>query len=131
MATETAPAQHAGRVNPEDAYWSAPTPGVADGGLWSTPPPASELGSSQPYPAPEPGYLGRGYQGPPRSTLPPADWRPAKVVEPAPPRRLPPQDHAALDEDEARARTVTRGIALVTAALLVVILCALCGRALW
>lgn len=63
---------------------------------------------------------------------PPAGgWRPQHVVEPAPPRRLPPQDHAAIDSDEARARTLTYGIAILAGAVLVVLLCAVCGRVLF
>jgi len=58
-----------------------------------------------------------GYQGPPRTT--------------APPRRLPDQNHAAIDDDEARARTLTRGLAMVAGALLLVVACSLCGRILF
>ena len=72
-----------------------------------------------------------GYQGPPSSNAPPADWRPPQVYQPAPPRRLPDQDHAAIDDDEARARTLTRGLAMVAGALLLVVLCSLCGRTLF
>jgi hypothetical protein len=72
-----------------------------------------------------------GYEGPPRSTAPPADWRPPQVYQPAPPRRLPDQDHAAIDDDEARARTLTRGLAMVAGALLLVVACSLCGRILF
>jgi hypothetical protein len=72
-----------------------------------------------------------GYEGPPRTTAPPAGWRPPQVVQPAPPRRLPEQDHAAIDEDESRARTLTRGLAMVAGALLLVVLCSLCGRLLF
>jgi hypothetical protein len=50
------------------------------------------------------------------------------VVEPAPPRQLPAQNHAALDADEQRARRVTRAVALLAAGVLVVLVCALCGR---
>ena len=72
-----------------------------------------------------------GYQGPPPTTAPPADWRPPQVYQPAPPRRLPDQNHAAIDDDEARARTLTRGLAMVAGALLLVVACSLCGRILF
>lgn len=69
-----------------------------------------------------------GYQGPPRMTPPPFGWRPQVIVEVPPPRRLPSQDHAAIDDEEARARTVTYGIAAIAAALILVLLCAVAGR---
>jgi hypothetical protein len=61
---------------------------------------------------------------------PPAGWRPPYIVEPAPPRWLPSQDHERLDQDEARARTLTQGIAIVAAAIMVILMCAICGRVL-
>jgi hypothetical protein len=70
------------------------------------------------------------YHGPPPTTPPPAGWRPAHIVEPPPPRHLPAQDHARIDDEEARARTLTRGVGLVVAAVLVIVLCVLCGRTL-
>jgi hypothetical protein len=89
---------------------------TVDDGQWRQP------GDSGPQP---------GYQGPPRSTAPPAGWRPPAVYQPAPPRRLPDQDHATIDDEEARARTLTRGLAMVAGALLLVVMCALCGRILF
>jgi hypothetical protein len=71
------------------------------------------------------------YHGPPMSAPPPAGWRPPHVVEPAPPRRLPEQDHAAIDEQEARARTLSLGFAIVAGAVMVIVLCAVCGRTLF
>ncbi len=50
------------------------------------------------------------------------------IVVPGPPRVLPVQNHSLIDEEEARARTLTRAIAVVVAAILVVLLCAVCGR---
>jgi hypothetical protein len=41
------------------------------------------------------------------------------------------QDHRRLDDEEARARTLTMGLGLVAGALLVILLCAVCGRALF
>jgi hypothetical protein len=92
---------------------------VADDARWQQP------GGAQPGGRPQ------GYQGPPPTIAPPAGWSPPQVVQPAPPRSLPRQDHAAIDEDEARARTLTRGLAMVAGALLLVLLCSLCGRALF
>ena len=71
------------------------------------------------------------YHGPPVSSVPPAGWRPSHIVEPAPPRQLPAQDHAAIDDQEARARTLTLGIALVAAAIVAILLFAICGRSLF
>jgi hypothetical protein len=71
------------------------------------------------------------YAGPPPSAPPPPGWRPELVVQPSPPRPLPPQDHADLDAREQSARTLTYGIGLVAGAILLIVLCALCGRALF
>ncbi len=62
---------------------------------------------------------------------PPADWRPPYIVEPAPPRWLPTQDYERLAEDEARARTLTQGIGVVAAAVMVLLMCAICGRVMF
>jgi hypothetical protein len=51
--------------------------------------------------------------------------------EPAPPRELPPQDHAELDTAEQSARTVTYGIGMVAGAILLIVMCALCSRVLF
>jgi hypothetical protein len=61
-------------------------------------------------------------------TPPPARWHPPHHTEPAPPRRLPTQDHDRIDTEEAQARTLTHGIALVAAAAMIVLTCLLCGR---
>lgn len=71
------------------------------------------------------------YAGPPPNTPPPTGWRPEFVVQPAAPRTLPGQDHADLDAQEQSARTVTYGIGLVAGAILLIVLCTLCGRALF
>jgi hypothetical protein len=97
-------------VQPDDQYWR----GQAD-----TP-------ASTPAQRPDPEYA-----GPPTMTPPPPAWQPQRIVEPAPPRRLPPQDHAAIDADEARARTLTYGVGILAGAVLVILLCALCGRLLF
>jgi hypothetical protein len=68
------------------------------------------------------------YAGPPTMSPPPAGWHPPHLVEPAAPRLLPAQDHARMDADEARARTVTFIMGMVGAVVFVVMLCALCAR---
>jgi hypothetical protein len=80
---------------------------------------------------PDENVSGYAYQGPPPMTPPPAGWRPPHIVQPVPPRNLPRQDHGAIDEQEARARTLTQGMAMVAGAILLIVLCALCGRALF
>ena len=64
-------------------------------------------------------------------TPPPAGWRPQRVVEVPPARRLPAQNHAELDDEEARARVFTLGLGAITGAILLVVVCALLGRALF
>jgi hypothetical protein len=59
---------------------------------------------------------------------PPTGWRPPNVVEPAPPRTLPNQDHGRIDEDEAAARTLTHGVGILVGAILLIVFCALCAR---
>jgi len=53
------------------------------------------------------------------------------VVQPPPPRRLPPQDEQSLDEAERSARTVTYGIGMIAGAVLLVVVCTLCSRVLF
>lgn len=69
-----------------------------------------------------------GYTGPPKATPPPKGWKVPEVVAVAPPRELPPQRHAAIDAAEARARTFSQGLAMLTAALLFVVLVVLVVR---
>ena len=64
-------------------------------------------------------------------TPPPSGWRPIHIVEPAAPRNLPVQDHDAIDADEARARAMTYGIGVLAGVALVILLCAVCGRAIF
>ncbi|WP_438941325.1 hypothetical protein [Micromonospora craterilacus] len=52
-------------------------------------------------------------------------------LRPAPPRRLPPQDMVALDAQEQRAQRVTWSVGAVAAAVLLVLVCLLCTRALF
>jgi hypothetical protein len=49
-------------------------------------------------------------------------------VQAPPPRQLPAQDLAALEADERGARTVTYGVGLLAAAVLIVVMCLLCSR---
>jgi hypothetical protein len=70
----------------------------------------------------------RRYEGPPSNTPPPAQWRPRRVVHPAAPRRLPPQDHAAIDAEEEQARSLTRLLGWVGGGALLLVLLLLCGR---
>ncbi|MFJ1538074.1 hypothetical protein ACIODS_05975 [Micromonospora chalcea] len=72
-----------------------------------------------------------GYAGPPPSTPPPPGWRPPVHVQPAPPRRLPPQDMAAMDQAEQRAQRLTYGVGAVVAVVLVLLTCLLCSRLLF
>ncbi|GIJ25812.1 hypothetical protein Vqi01_09740 [Micromonospora qiuiae] len=51
-------------------------------------------------------------------------------LRPNPPRQLPPQDMTALDAEEQRAQRVTWAVGLVAAAVLLLLVCLLCSRAL-
>lgn len=53
------------------------------------------------------------------------------MVHAAPPRQLPAQDLPALEAEEGSARTLTYGIGMVAAAVLVVVTCLLCSRVLF
>ncbi|MFY1689737.1 hypothetical protein [Plantactinospora sp. WMMB782] len=104
----------------DDAFWRRPTGPPADA-------PESGTGSTTPPPArPE-----IHYPGPPPSTTPPPGWRPPLHVQPAPPRPLPAQDHVALDAEEGSARTLTYGIGMLGGAVVLILLCLLCSRALF
>jgi hypothetical protein len=69
-----------------------------------------------------------GYTPAPRMVLPPAGWAPQRIVLTAPPRELPHQDHAGIDEAERRATLVTRAVGLVAAAVLAVLLLVLVNQ---
>lgn len=71
-----------------------------------------------------------GYAGPPPTTPPPPGWRPPVVIEPAPPRELPPQDHAALDAAERAARRFTGAFAFAAGVVALFVACLLAGRLL-
>ncbi|THV32018.1 hypothetical protein [Glycomyces paridis] len=62
------------------------------------------------------------YEGPPVNVPPPPGWRVESVALTGEPRRLPPQDHAAINADEQRARLVTHWITLVSVALMFTVL---------
>lgn len=96
-----------------EAYWRRP---VTDAAQSSQPP-------TQPEPPDDAAYL-----GPPRPGRPPFGWRPPTVVSPSAPRKLPPQDHADLDQRERAAKTLTNGVALVAMAVMFVLLLLFCGR---
>ena len=70
------------------------------------------------------------YSGPPPTTPPPPGWRPPVAFEPIPPRALPPQEHAALDTEERRARRVTWAVAAVAAVIALAVACMLAGSLL-
>jgi hypothetical protein len=49
------------------------------------------------------------------------------MVHPAPPRDLPEQDHAGIDEAESSARRLTLGVGAAAGVVLVLMLMVLCG----
>jgi hypothetical protein len=59
---------------------------------------------------------------------PPAGWRPENLVLPSSPRALPAQDTEAIDRAEVRAAALTRAVAIAAGAIVLVLMCALCGR---
>ena len=94
----------------DDADWRRP---VAPAGRPARPNPG-EMGG---------GPAGQRYVGPPAMRQPSVEvgWGP--LITPGPvPRSLPPQDHEALDQEEARARGVTVGIGVLTLAVLLLLL---------
>lgn len=64
----------------------------------------------------------QGYEGPPVNVPPPPGWRVEAVALPGEPRRVPAQDHAAIDAAEQRARLLTHWLALVAVALMFTVL---------
>lgn len=70
------------------------------------------------------------YTPPPPTAPPPVGWRPLVVVATAPPRPLPPQDHAAIDAAENAARRFTVAVAVVAMLTLTVLLAVLYGQLL-
>ena len=102
--------------------WASPS-GSQDDADWRRPvTPAGDPARSAPT-GPETGPSAQRYLGPPAMHQPSAEvgWGP--VITPGPvPRSLPPQDHEALDLEEARARGVTVGVGVLTLALLLLLL---------
>jgi hypothetical protein len=87
-------------------------------------------------PLPEPEKSGKaaeqpGYAGPPASPQPPKGWRPPMVVQPPAPRQMPAQDLNGIEAEERSARTVTYGIGMLAGAVLLIVICLLCSRALF
>jgi hypothetical protein len=103
-------------VTYDNASWQRPGPGGEEPGGPADPGPA----------APEPGYA-----GPPPTQPPPAGWRPPTYAQSPPPRQLAPQDIDKIEAQEKDARTLTYGVGLVAAAVLVVLSCLLCSRVLF
>ncbi|MFV2017595.1 translation initiation factor 2 [Micromonospora sp. LOL_023] len=104
----------------DDLYWRRPDPAT----------PEPDGGRAGPEFA-GPGRAGPSYTGPPVGTPPPPGWRPPLVVNPAPPGSLPPQDLAAVDGEERNARTVTYGVGMIAAAIMIILTCLLCSRVLF
>jgi hypothetical protein len=50
------------------------------------------------------------------------------VVQPPPPRQLPPQNEPELDRAEESARTLTLGVGMLAGAVLLIVICVLCSR---
>ncbi|WP_157930681.1 hypothetical protein [Glycomyces xiaoerkulensis] len=61
------------------------------------------------------------YEGPPANVPPPPGWRVETVAVPDAPRRMPKQDHAAIDAAEQRAKLVTHWAALVAVMLMFIV----------
>ena len=92
-------------------------------------PNARPPGSAAPAPGTDP--QGVAYSGPPPTQPPPSGWRPPTYIQPPPPRQLAPQDIDKIEAKEKDARTLTYGVGLVAAAVLVVLSCLLCSRVLF
>ncbi|CAM3495285.1 hypothetical protein [Stackebrandtia soli] len=69
------------------------------------------------------------YTGPPTNVRPPAGWKVPEVVRVAPPRELPEQDPAAINEAETRATTLTYGMGILFGSLMLVVLIVVLARA--
>ncbi|WP_091602567.1 hypothetical protein [Micromonospora mirobrigensis] len=117
-------------ASPDDDYWRRPDPaGPPDSpasGRQRSPGDGTSGEDAGGVPG---GPAAAGYTGPPPTSPPPPGWRPPVHIQGTPPRRLPPQDMAALDADEQRAQRVTWGMGAVTGVVLLVLLCLLCSRA--
>ncbi|MFI1991285.1 translation initiation factor 2 [Actinoplanes sp. NPDC020271] len=100
-----------------DAYWQRPDPGAPSLGR-----PPQDQPATPEAPA---------YPGPPPTDPPAPHWRPPTIATPPPPRHMPAQNMDAIDEAERSARTVTYGVGLVAGAIALILICLLCGRALF
>jgi hypothetical protein len=122
-------------VQPDSQPTSEPAPASDADAFWRRPidprPGSAPTTPAQGVTPPPPGYPGLAYPGPPPMTPPPSGWRPPRLTRAAEPRRLPAQNHARIDDEEARARTVTMGIGFVVGAIFLVTVCAICARALF
>ncbi|MEV0649702.1 translation initiation factor 2 [Phytomonospora sp. NPDC050363] len=98
-----------------DAVWRRPAEGGDAGNMEVVVPPA----------APSPRY-----DGPPRATPPPRGWRVPVVVNAAPPRTMPAQDHAAADAAERSARTFSVGLGILFGAVMLILLLVVIVRAI-
>ncbi|MEV4210453.1 hypothetical protein [Micromonospora sp. NPDC049662] len=107
---------------------TTPSGGSTPDDYWRRPGTDDRPTADQPPPATPPTD---GYAGPPPSVTPPAGWRPPVHLEPAPPRRLPPQNTAALDAAEQRSQRVTYGFGAAAAVVVVALVCLLCSRILF
>jgi hypothetical protein len=96
----------------------------SDEQLWRRP--ASEPPETSPPIPPAASYTGP----PPTRSAGPA-WRPRTLIKVPPARQLPPQDDAALDEQERSARTVSYGVGMVAGAIALIVLIVLCGRVIF
>jgi hypothetical protein len=61
----------------------------------------------------------------------PPSWTPPVHVPVTPPREMPAQDDARMDAEERSARTVSQGVGLVGAAIVVILIFVLCARVLY
>ncbi|WP_200215328.1 hypothetical protein [Micromonospora coerulea] len=120
-------------ASPEDDYWRRPPDQSPPDG---TVQPAEGPGAGGPASGADVGGPGAGarqsgYSGPPPTTPPPPGWRPPIHVQVPPPRQLPPQDMAGLDQGEQRAQRLTYGFGAVAAVVLVLLTCLLCSRVIF
>jgi hypothetical protein len=53
------------------------------------------------------------------------------VVQPPAPRQMPAQDLNGIEAEERSARTVTYGVGMIAGAVLLIVICLLCSRALF
>ncbi|HEU4421148.1 MAG TPA: hypothetical protein VFR67_01255 [Pilimelia sp.] len=120
------PATEAGDAAPGPAAPDAGGPGGTPPGTAQPPGPAQPARTAQPAGAAQPAYT-----GPPPTEPPPPGYRTPHLIRPAPPRTLPAQDLAGLDEAERAGRTLTLGIGMIAGAVVLILGCLLCSRVLF